>query len=286
MTSKAIISQLAPALCALITLSSWQVSYATDYWVLENRSDTLYRVDVLARTATLVGHAGVDVQFGGLAFNPSGTVLYAWSTVPGAGGNLYQVNQTTGAFTLIGGSSLNGADTFDIDPVTGAAIAWNVHGQLHDVNLSNGNTSLRASISPTSFVSNSSFDDAGTLFSVSTLEPRSLEAVNIASGGITPVGSTGLGSVSVTNLGYNPSDGFLYAIAILDSSYPLYRIDPTTGAAVFLGGVAGLPNDSRQQITMGDFSPVPEPRARMLFMMLSALASLGSRRSAGRQGGC
>src|SRR5262245_18950045 len=98
------------ALSLALVLNSGRV-HATDYWVVENQTDAVYRVNVVTRTATLVGPAGVDVQFGGLGFTPIGSTLYAWITIPNAGGNLYQVNKATGAFSLIGGSSLNGADT-------------------------------------------------------------------------------------------------------------------------------------------------------------------------------
>lgn len=224
-------------------------------WVVENQSDQVFTVDVTTLTATLVGPTGVDVVFGGLGFAADGT-LYAWNTDPG---NLYTVDQSTGAFTLIGGSNLFGADTFDIDPLSGAAIAWSVDGTLNDVNLATGSTSFRVATVPSNPGIASAFGPDGTYYQTSFGSP--LTSVDINTGVVTVIGATS--QLDNTSLGYNPDDNFLYAINIVDAAYPLFRIDPATGTTTFVGNVSGLPNDSDQQITMATFrlaaAQVPEP---------------------------
>jgi hypothetical protein len=246
-----------------VGLTARPAAAASLMWVVENQSNNVYTVDVNTLTATLVGSAGVDVVFGGLGFAQNGT-LYAWNTNPG---NLYSVNQGTGAFTLIGGSALFGADTFDINPLTNEAIAWSVDGTLNDVNLGTGATSFRVATSPTGQGVASAFGSDGTYYQYDR-NTGNLNRVNTTTGVLTTIGGSGP-SVNATNLAFNPDNNTLYTIAIMNALFPLYRIDPLTGARVFVGNITGLGNDPNQQITMGTFNvaaqqAVPEPATMAL----------------------
>lgn len=259
-------------LAVAIALAFGASTKAGPYWVAENQSNQIFTVNVNTLTATLVGPANVDIVFGGLGFAGNGT-LYMWNTNPG---NLYTVNQGNGNFTLVGGSGLFGADTFDIDPVTGAAIAWSVSGSLNDVNLGTGATSFRVNTVPGTIGLASAFAPNGTYYELDR-DNDVLNRVDINTGIVTLIGALGFNSNS-TNLGFNPDDGFLYTIQIQDANYPLFRINPATGAGTFVGNVSGFPNNSSQQITAGTFqvaatAPVPEPSTFALFGMVLALGA-------------
>jgi len=258
-----IVRVLALTMLVAVGLTARPAAAASLMWVVENQSNNVYTVDVNTLTATLVGSAGVDVVFGGLGFAQNGT-LYAWNTNPG---NLYSVNQGTGAFTLIGGSALFGADTFDINPLTNEAIAWSVDGTLNDVNLGTGATSFRVATSPTGQGVASAFGSDGTYYQYDR-NTGNLNRVNTTTGVLTTIGGSGP-SVNATNLAFNPDNNTLYTIAIMNALFPLYRIDPLTGARVFVGNITGLGNDPNQQITMGTFNvaaqqAVPEPATMAL----------------------
>jgi len=258
-----IVRVLALTMLVAVGLTARPAAAASLMWVVENQSNNVYTVDVNTLTATLVGSAGVDVVFGGLGFAQNGT-LYAWNTNPG---NLYSVNQGTGAFTLIGGSALFGADTFDINPLTNEAIAWSVDGTLNDVNLGTGATSFRVATSPTGQGVASAFGSDGTYYQYDR-STGNLNRVNTTTGVLTTIGGSGP-SVNATNLAFNPDNNTLYTIAIMNALFPLYRIDPLTGARVFVGNITGLGNDPNQQITMGTFNvaaqqAVPEPATMAL----------------------
>ena len=258
-----IVRVLALTMLVAVGLTARPAAAASLMWVVENQSNNVYTVDVNTLTATLVGSAGVDVVFGGLGFAQNGT-LYAWNTNPG---NLYSVNQGTGAFTLIGGSALFGADTFDINPLTNEAIAWSVDGTLNDVNLGTGATSFRVATSPTGQGVASAFGSDGTYYQYDR-NTGNLNRVNTTTGVLTTIGGSGP-SVNATNLAFNPDNNTLYTIAIMNALFPLYRIDPLTGARVFVGNITGLGNDPNQQITMGTYNvaaqqAVPEPATMAL----------------------
>ena len=247
------------AILAAFTVAG--VANGAPYWVVENQSNQVFRVDVNTRVATLVGPAGVDFVFGGLGFSTNGT-LYAWNTNPG---NLYTVNQLTGGMTLVGGSGLFGADTFDINPLTNGAIAWSVSGSLNDVNLATGNTTFRVNTSPSNSGIASAFGPDGTYYQLNR-DADVLNRVDINTGAVTLIGALGQ-NLNGTNLGFNPDDGFLYSINIQDPNFSLFRINPFTGQATLLGGVTGLPSGGSQQITAGTFqvAAVPEPISMVVF---------------------
>ena len=241
---------------ALPTLAPSQASAGALYWVVENQSNNVYTVDVNTLTATLVGNAGVDVQFGGLGFSQGN--LYAWNT---NSTSLYTVNQTNGAFGLVGPGTVFGADTFDINPVTNEAIAWSVSGALYDVNLGSGATTFRVNTTPATNGIASAFAPNGTYYQLDTFADV-LNRVDINTGAVTLIGALGYGA-NTTNLGFNPADGMLYSIQIQNPLFPLYRIDPTTGVGTFVGNITGLGQNPDQQITMGTFN-VPEPASMLL----------------------
>ena len=102
-----IVRAIALSLLVVVGLMARPASAASLLWVVENQSNNVYTVDVTTLSATLRGSAGIDVVFGGLGFAQDGT-LYAWNAPNGAvAGSLHTVNQTTGAFSLVGPSALH-----------------------------------------------------------------------------------------------------------------------------------------------------------------------------------
>jgi len=253
-------------------------------WVVENQSDQVFAVDVTGLVATLIGSAGVDVGFGGLGYHPASDTLYCWNT---SGASLYEVDRTTGAFTLVGSGTVFGADTFDIRPTDGAGIAWSVAEELHDIDLGSGASSFR--VDTTGIGLASAFGPDGTYYNLDRANDT-LYTVDVDTGTRTAVGPLGL-NVNSTSLAFNPDDGFLYSIEIGDATYPLYRIDPATGAATVVGNVSGLPDNAGQQVTMATFlifsyqppiiQEIPTLGARgltVLALLLGALALIWARR--------
>jgi hypothetical protein len=244
-----------------------------DYWVIENQSDQLFRVDVVTRNATLVGSLGVDWQFGGLGFAPNGT-LFGWNT---GNNSLYNINKVTGAATLVGAGSAGGMDSFDINQVNGRGFGVSVSNgnTVEEVNLATGATSTIANTSPSTFPTGTAFSPNGTWFGIDGVSGGNLFTVDPLSGTVTTIGPLGT-NVNRTNLGFNAVDSFIYFIEIQNANSPLWQVNPATGAATLMGNVTGLPNDAAQQITAGtfQFSSVPEPTTLALAGL--AASSMGA----------
>ncbi|MHC4415804.1 MAG: NHL repeat-containing protein [Planctomycetota bacterium] len=246
---------------------------ANIYWIVENQTDKLFKVDVTTLQATEVGDLGFDFGFGGLGFAPDGT-LYAWSTTD-AGGQLYELNQTTGEGTLVGGSDLDGAQTFDISP-QGDAIAWSLDGSLNNVNLNDGSTAFRVNTSP---LSNGVASAFGTdAYYWADRDTDALYTVDIDNGDVTFVGDFSHNSLA-TNVGFNFADGMLYQTQNQFPLITMFQIDPSDGSSTMLGNVTGLPNQVNLEVTAGTFQ-IPAPGALALVGIGGLFAA--RRRRAGR----
>lgn len=238
-----------------LVLSASQAGAQT-YWVIENTTDQLCRIDVNTLQGTVVGPLGVNWSFGGIGFAPNGT-LYGWDSVPN---RLYRINTSTGSATLIGTGSAFGMDSFDINPVTGRAygVAGADLNSVQEINLTTGATTFIAYTNPSTGVPASAFNATGTWFALNG--GPTLSTINLNNGSVTTIGSTGLGG-NITNMGFNFADNQLYAMRVIDPNFPLFRIDPSTAVSTFVGNVTGLPGGANQQITAGTFQfvAVPEP---------------------------
>ena len=80
---------------------------AGNIYAIDDTANSLLRVDQLTNAITLVGSTGVGTgDFGDLTYDANHNVMY-W--VPGRGNNnLYTINVSTGAATLVGSHGING----------------------------------------------------------------------------------------------------------------------------------------------------------------------------------
>lgn len=224
-------------------------------YVGNNESNNMYAVNVATGTATLLGNAGADMVFGSLGFAADGT-LYAWNS--GSSGNLFTVNQTTGAWTSVGGNDPQCGDTFDINPASGVAYV-RCSDQLRTVNLATGATAFATNLSSQTGAG-WAFGKDGTLYFI-TLGGNHIGIVDLATGTVPLQNPTGISGDEVfASIGYNPDDDQLYALDVFSGS--LFRFDPITGDVTRLGSVSGL--EAGGQWTMATFqvagpNQVPEP---------------------------
>jgi outer membrane protein assembly factor BamB len=235
-------------------------------FLIENRHNVLWSVDVGRLEATEIGSLGVDWEFGGLAFARDGT-LYAYN---GLDNGLYTIDPATGAATLVGTDpEPYGLDTFDINPLTGEAIALDVNDEVWRLDLLTGNATFIANTSAPIDGTASAFGPDGTLYEANRL-PDLLQTIDPATGQVTVVGPLGV-YFDGTSMGFNFADNYLYAMSAPHRT-DLLRIDPATGAAIELGPVQGLLGGN-VQYTAATFLPAPAGVA-----VLSLAGLLASRR--------
>ena len=261
---------LLPSICTCNTLGA-----ATMYLASNEHfgGGTVYAIDIVSRTATLLGPAGITFEYGGLGFAQDGT-LYGWESGSNA---LYTVNTTSGQWNLIGGTSPTRGETFDINPLTNEAIVTDLASeQLYTVTLATGASALRVGLTNFQPGAASAFGPDGTLYYIDVFN-GSIRSVDIDTGVVSLVGLTGLPGADVTNLSYNPEDDMLYSVETLGNS--LYRFDPSNGTGVNLGAIADLPVTGGQY-TMGTIRIViPEPATSILALLGVAGAVSYTRRT-------
>ncbi|MET0552506.1 MAG: hypothetical protein ABW221_05685 [Vicinamibacteria bacterium] len=157
-------------------------------------NDSLYTLDLLTGTATLVGAYGDPaIVMHGLEYVPSTGTLYGASS---HNGGLYVIDQSTGAATLVGTSGLTSFTNLGWNSATGVMYATNSGTDgLYTMDLATGAaTPVGPLLGPTNPNGLAFHPIIGSLFLVDN-STDTLYTLNLATGAATPVGSTGAGNL-------------------------------------------------------------------------------------------
>jgi hypothetical protein len=207
-----------------------------------NTTDSLYTVNLLTGTATLVGPYGDPaLVMQGLELDSSSGQLYGASS---HNGGLYTIDRSTGAATLVGLSGLAGTLNLAYDSIANRMFATSTGGDsLYAVDRATGAMTLIGNLQGSSNPQGLTFDPGtGALWLVDNASDL-LYAIDPATGQAHTVGSTGAGNLlglafvpggtgSVQRLVHHCGNATLFAHG-----------DPGIGGGVtvHLGGATGVP---------------------------------------------
>lgn len=160
-------------------------------WTIERNSGQVATVDVATGTVTPVGAASGIGSIADLASDAAGN-LYGTN-----GTNLYSIDKATGAVNLIGSFGA-GSTMFGIAFYNGVlySMSWT---NVHTVNPATGAviTTVPLSAAPavnTGYGGLGIDPNSGTAYFINYFTPDTLNSVDLATGQITLIGTTGLGS--------------------------------------------------------------------------------------------
>ena len=246
---------------ALLGVSN--VSAAPILWI-DDSSGSIGTVDVATGAATFIGNSGVILT--DIAFDPLGNLWGVSFT------NLYKINKTTGAATLVGSlGATNGANAlvFASDGTLYAAATNST--DLYTVNTSTG---AATSLGSTGFSSAGDLAfNGGALYMSST--GADLIRISLPSAAGTLVGP--LGFTSVFGLA-TADNSILYGV----SGTQVFSVNTTTGAGTlvtdYAGGPLGSANGTAFVTEAG--ATVPEPSTMLLLSVALVGIAAGRRRRA------
>ncbi|MGE0002613.1 MAG: PEP-CTERM sorting domain-containing protein [Fimbriimonadaceae bacterium] len=193
-------------------------------YTVREADDVLSTIDTATGNVSAIGALGVNFEFGDLAFDQSTNTMYAvggWGNGIGAVSDLFSVNLTTGAATLIG--STGQRDVFGLvwDPTTGKLFgsASTISTGFFEINKTTGAGSLIGTpgISLDALTYDGSTGNILGMFA----GPGSLHYVDRNTGAAT-LANGGSGFVNNNGMAYVGSNNSVYS---LDWSGDFYRYD-------------------------------------------------------------
>lgn len=167
----------------------------TTLYVFADGDDTLYTVDIATGNATTVGPLGADVNDPGMAFCPDDSIMYLVSEE----GDLYSLNLSTGAGTLIGGGGGYGPTALACTTTGTLYAVSDDDDQLYTVDRATGAATV---VGPLGI----SISDAGlglngsTLLLVTDNAPTNLYQVDTSTGAATIVAVLDAGELSLESM--------------------------------------------------------------------------------------
>lgn len=187
-------TQLGTATANAATTAALAVGPANVVYLSSTTNDSLYTLDLLTGTATLVGAYGDPaVVMHGLEYVPSTNTLYGASS---HNGGLYVINQATGAATLVGTSGLTSFTNLGWNSATGVMYATNSGSDsFYTIDLATGAATLVGPLGGPTNPNGLAFHPlTGSLFLVDN-STDTFYSVNMATGAATPIGATGTGNL-------------------------------------------------------------------------------------------
>lgn len=216
-----IMKRLITFLAIAFVLVQTSVAISAPTMHASDSSGNIYTVDIGTGAATLIGNNGIAMT--DIAFDASGNLFGITF------GQLYSINPTTAAASLIGtvsnaGSSMNSL-VFDTSGTLWAASSTNI---ITINTVSAAGTILAAG----SYASagDLAFDSAGNLLLTTTA--GNLTKINQTTGAITTIGS--ISDIDVYGFGRD-SAGNMYGIR---SNNAILSMNPSTGAGTFLRNIS------------------------------------------------
>jgi hypothetical protein len=246
------VGQAAPILYAA------DASTTNDY-----KRNVLHTLDPTTGAATFVGPFNVDGLMASLAYDPTKDVLYGTTT---ASNNLYSINRSTGAATLIGSLGAELMHGLAFDPSTQTLYGtYGVSGGdgLYSIDTATGAAAL---VGHVGFFRADHLDRVvGLAVSPQTGDLYGSLGGSAGTGGLVRIDKvTGQGQLigfftpHIEGLAFEPATGMLYGVDN-SNTRSLYTIDVTTAAARYVGST-GLANPLGLEF-------VPEPATLSLLVL-------------------
>jgi hypothetical protein len=228
--------------------------------------DQLITIDTATGAGTVVG--SLDSSMGAYGLGTVGTDLYTFDQTadllreldPATGDTLGSV--ALGIGNLIG----EGAIDFRSDG-TGFLTTASPGPNLYSFTTAGGGTLIGTT---SQVIDGLAFDSTDTLYGL-IQAGANLVTINQATGALTVVGPTGLGSGPVLG-GLAFLDDQLYAVLSTATASSLYTLDPGTGLATLVGSV-GIGGVSGIAFLDTESSPAPEPASVLLIGFGLAVAA-------------
>jgi hypothetical protein len=190
---------------------------------INDNTDSLERIDTNTLVRTIVGPLGTPFSFGGLAWD--GTTLFM---IAGrSNNNLYRVNTTTGAATLVGLHGLNDLFGLEFDPITQKLFASQFVAGTGLFTL-NRTTGAATTINPamSEGLGGLAFDTKRNMLVGIRDGSGTLYQINESNGALTLLASPG--ATNDSGLAYDPEKDVFWDI---DYNGNLFKCDPNTGYA-------------------------------------------------------
>ena len=147
---------------------------------------SLYRIDVVNKTATAIGSYTADVYIDGLAYNENTGVLYATDDI-----DLYTINITTGADSFIGNLGTGSMWALDYDSSLNKLIGVNFGTQaMYDISMTDASKTWIGNTGDYRITDIWYDPVSGTMYGVGNL-PNQLFTLNTSTGAATVTASIG-----------------------------------------------------------------------------------------------
>jgi hypothetical protein len=190
-------------------------------FLIRDSDDTFQRLDPETLEITDLGPLGIDFAFGDCAWRPANSTLYMVENRPTT--NLYRVNLTTGAATLIGPHGIADVRAIGYHPPTDALYGVSAAGDFYRFDLNTGAPTFIGATGAGESIDGLAFEDASGRFVAAgaNLSGSHVFEINVATGAATQLANTP--GINNHGLAYDP---VILRFWLADYDGNLHQYDP------------------------------------------------------------